>query len=305
MIWAIENKPGITPPAPPVERSEKVAIIGSGPAGLAAAHTLAIRGYKPTILEAAPVAGGMMALGMPLYRMPRDMLKLDIDYIEKMGVTVKTGVSVGKDVTIEQLKADGFKAIIIATGVQQGTRMMIPGEELPGVYQGLEFLKEVNLGRKPAVGKKVSIVGGGNTALDAARTAWRLGAEVTIYYRRTQAEMPAAEEEIIAAEEEGVKIDYLTAPVEFTAGPDGRIASMKNIRMKLGEPDKSGRRRPEPQAGSEYTVATDMVILAIGLKADPDYAKGAKNLKLEKWDGPAVDKETAETSIPMFSRRAT
>jgi len=298
MVWAIEHDSGMTPPAPAVERPEKIAIIGSGPAGLAAAHTLATRGYKPTILEAAPVAGGMMALGMPSYRMPREMLELDIDYIGNMGVNIKTGVTVGKDVTLAQLKSEGYKAIIIATGVQQGTKMKVPGEDLPGIYQGLKFLKEVNLGHKPAIGKKVSVIGGGNTALDAARTAWRLGADVTIFYRRTQAEMPASEEELEAAWEEGVRIEYLTAPVEFSAGPDGRVSSMKCIRMKLGEPDKSGRRRPEPIPGSEYTVNTDMAILAIGLKPDPDYADGVKDLKLEKWDAPVVKPDTAETSLP-------
>lgn len=296
LMWALEHNIEMDPPPPLENRPEKVVIIGSGPAGLATAHYLASKGFKTTVLESAPILGGMMALGMPPYRMPRDMLNKDIEYLQKMGISFKTGVHVGKDITVEQLRKD-YNAVIIATGVQQGTRMNIPGEELHGVLQGLDFLKEVNLGKKAEVGKKVAVIGGGNTALDTARTAWRMGAEVTIYYRRTLAEMPANKEEIEAAEEEGIKIEYLTAPVEFTAGSDGKVASMKCIRMKLGEPDKSGRRRPEPIPGSEYNVQTDMVILAIGLKANPDYSAGTKDLKLEKWDSPLIDPTTRETSV--------
>lgn len=298
MDWAVEHKVNMEPPRVEAKRPEKIAIIGSGPAGLAAAHYLALKGYSPTVIEAYPVIGGMLAVGLPTYRLPRTVLKSDLDYIEKMGVSFITGVRVGKDVTLSQLKEQGYQAIILATGTHQGTVMKVPGEDLPGVMQGLEFLRKFNLGEKIDIGKRVSIIGGGNTAIDAARTAWRLGADVTVYYRRSAAEMPASEEELKAALEEGIKFEYLTAPVEFIAGNDGRVAAMKCIRMRLGEPDASGRCRPIPIEGSEYLVETDFVVLAIGLKPLPDFASGAPELKLEKWDGPVVNPKTFETTIP-------
>ncbi len=298
MDWAVKNNLDTPPPVPAEKRDEKVAIIGSGPAGLSVAYHLAKQGYRPTVIEAYSVIGGMLAVGLPTYRLPRNVLKYDVDYIEKLGVEFKTGVRVGKDVTIPELQQQGYDAVVLATGTQQGTKMGVPGEDLPGVVQGMELLGKFNLGEKIDIGKRVSIIGGGNTAIDTARTAWRLGADVTVFYRRSEQEMPADEEELHAAMEEGVKFEYLTAPVEFNAGEDGSVASMTCIRMELGEPDASGRRRPLPIKGSEYTVETDFVVLAIGLKPRPDFAAGADELKLERWDGPVVDPDSYETSIP-------
>jgi heterodisulfide reductase subunit A-like polyferredoxin len=241
---------------------KKVAIIGSGPAGLTAAHDLALKGHGVVIFEALPKPGGMLQVGIPEYRLPKDVVKKEISQIESLGVEIKTGVTIGKDVTLKELK-DNYDAIFVAVGAHQGTKLRVPGEGLEGVVQGVDFLRRANLGETIKVPNEVAVIGGGNTAIDCARTVKRLGAKnVTIFYRRTKEEMPAAREEIEAAENEGVKTELLVTPIAFHG--EKSLSSMELIRMKLGEPDASGRPRPIPVQGSEFRVALTMVIVATG-----------------------------------------
>ncbi|GAH45299.1 unnamed protein product, partial [marine sediment metagenome] len=224
------------------QRKERVAIIGSGPAGLSAAYHLAKKGTLSTIFEALPEPGGMLRVGIPEYRLPREVLERDIEIITNLGVEIKTNTPLGQELTIDGLFEQGYKAVYLAIGAHKGIELGILGEEAKGVLQGVDFLREVNLTGKAVVGKKVAIVGGGNVAIDVARCALRLGAEeVNILYRRTRAEMPAWEDEIQAAEAEGAKVTYLTAPEEVLAG-DGRVVGLRCMRMKMGAPDSSGRR---------------------------------------------------------------
>lgn len=294
--WQEQHNGSIVPPPPPVHYQEKVAVIGSGPAGLACAHDLAARGYQPTVFERESVLGGMLALGIPAYRLPRRYLNQDIDYIRKLGVEFRTGVQIGQDLTIDRLRAQGYKAFFVATGAHTGIGMEIPGETLEGVVQGVTFLRRVALGIEQKVGKNVAVIGGGNTAVDAARTVLREGAEaVTLLYRRTRAEMPAVQQEIIDAEAEGVRLSYLQAPVEVR-GENGRVAGMRCINMNLGEPDASGRRRPVPVPGSEHTLVFDMVIVAVGQQPQLGFLNG--EVKKTNWGTLEFDQETFATSIP-------
>ena len=249
----------------PRTKEERIAIVGSGPAGLSAAFHLAKLGYGVTVFEAAPVPGGMLMLGIPEYRLPREILDLEIDTTKKRGVEIRLNTLVGKDsVLLESLWDQGYKAIIIATGAHKSVSLGIEGETLEGVCQGVAFLKGVNLGYLAAIGEKVVVVGGGNVAIDAARSAYRLGAkEVAVVYRRSREEMPAYPEEIEAAEAEGIKIIYLAAPVKVL-GQNGKVTGLQCIRTKLGEPDQSGRKRPLPVEGSEFEVVADTVITAVG-----------------------------------------
>lgn len=265
-----DYRTGSTPIAAASEnKDDKVAIIGAGPAGLAAACQLRRRGYQVTIFEALPVAGGMAATGIPEYRLPKNILNHEIDLVRAMGVEVKLGTPV-ESLKIKDLKDKGYKAIFLAVGAQKGTRIGCRGEEegYLGIADGVEFLKDLSFGKKTKAQGKVVIVGGGNVALDCARTCKRLGfKEVEILYRRSRAEMPAHDEEIEAAEKEGIKFSYLAAPVAVMA-KDGRITAIEAVKMKLGEPDESGRRRPIPVKGSEFRVPTDMVVSATGQKPD-------------------------------------
>jgi heterodisulfide reductase subunit A-like polyferredoxin len=257
---------------PTVEPTGKrVAIIGAGPAGLVAGHDLALKGHKAVIFESLPKPGGMLQVGIPEYRLPKEVVRKEVDYITKLGVEIKTGVEVGKDVSLGELRKE-FDAIFIAVGAHQGMELRVPGENLPGVIQGVDFLRRVNLGEKMRVGKKVAIIGGGNTALDCARTAKRLGVEeVAILYRRTRAEMPASEEEIVAAEAEGINIEFLVTPSRFIGNK--RLSKIELIRVKLGAPDASGRPRPIPIEGSEFQVPVNTVIAALGQVAKTDFVK--------------------------------
>ncbi len=230
------------------ESGKKVAIVGAGPAGLAAANDLALSGHLVTVFEAQDEAGGMLRYGIPEYRLPRETLRKEIDYIRKLGVDIKTGIRVGKDISISDIRRD-HDAVFIGVGAELGMQLDVGGSTLSGVMDGIRFLKEVNPGVKVEIGKKVAVIGGGNTAIDCARTVRRLGAEeVRIVYRRSRAEMPAAKEEIDAAEREGVKIEYLTLPKRFL-GDRGTVSQMECIRMELGEPDASGRRSTDSRAG--------------------------------------------------------
>jgi NADH-quinone oxidoreductase subunit F len=251
----------------PVTRRERIAVVGGGPSGLTAAKELALRGYAVTVFEELPEGGGMLWYGIPEYRLPRDILKAEIRAIEALGVDLRCNTRVGRDVAWDEIKGQ-YDAVYLAIGAHRSMRLGVEGEELPGVRGAIEFLRDVNLGQRPAVGHRVAVVGGGNSAIDAARSARRLGAgEVTLLYRRLRPDMPAQEEEIRAAEEEGVRIEYLVAPLRFTSN-NGRVGSVVCQRMKLGDFDASGRRRPIPVAGDEFSLAVDLVLAAIGQMPD-------------------------------------
>ncbi len=239
---------------------KKVAVVGSGPAGLTAAYYLAKLGHAVTVFEALPEAGGMMRVGIPRYRLPKEVLDNEIEGIKSVGVEIKTNTKVE---SLDSLRGQGYKAVFLAIGAHRGVKIGVPGEDSPGVMECISFLRDVSQGKKVKLGDKVAVVGGGNAAIDAARTARRLGAkEVTIVYRRSRQEMPANPEEIEAALEEGIKILFLAAPNKITK--DGNTLIMECLRMELGEPDSSGRKRPVPIKGSEFNIACDTVIAAIG-----------------------------------------
>jgi heterodisulfide reductase subunit A len=276
------------------KNGKKVAIIGSGPAGLAAAHDLALKGYEMTIFEALPEPGGMLRYGIPEYRLPKDILKSEIEYIERLGIEIETNTRIGEETQFEELRK-AYQALFLATGAPNSLRLDVPGEDLPGVIQAIEFLRDVNMAKKVEVGRRVAVIGGGNTAIDASRVARRLGAEVKVIYRRSRAEMPAAPEEIEAAEAEGIKIDLLAAPTEMLAEA-GKVSKMKCIRMELGEPDESGRRRPIPIEDSEFIVDADTVIAALGQASDAEFAERL-GLKASHRGTIAVDEATLATNI--------
>jgi formate dehydrogenase beta subunit len=268
---AAENggrKPAVIAKRPPT--GKKVAVIGSGPCGLTAACYLNGQGHRVTVYEALPMPGGMLRYGIPGYRLPEDIVDREIAMIRDGGVEIVAGVRVS---SAESLREKGFDAVLVATGAWKPSGMGIPGEDSAGVIDGLSFLMKVNEGNPPVIGRKVAVVGGGNTAIDAARASIRLGAEVALLYRRTRAEMPAGSEEIAEAVEEGVRIDYLTAPVGIGKG------RATCIRMRLGDADASGRRAPVPMAGSEYALEFDTLIMAIGQSADAAsvHLEGEKN----------------------------
>ena len=247
--------------------TEKIAIIGAGPAGMSCAYYLANKGYPVTVFDRNPVPGGMLTLGIPAFRLEKDVLNAEIDILREMGVEFRCGVEVGRGVTIQQLRDEGYKGFYLAIGAQKSAKLNIPGEELEGVFGGVEFLREVNLGNKPAVGKRCAVIGGGNVAMDVCRSAVRLGAEETyIIYRRSQGEMPADPEEVKEAMEEGVKFRFLNAPVEII-GRDGKGSALKVEAMELGKPDEKGR-RISVGTGKFETIELDSVIGAIGQTVD-------------------------------------
>ena len=259
-------------PAPRIH-NERVAVIGAGPAGLTAAFNLAQMGYGVTVFEALPIAGGMLTVGIPEYRLPRDIVRREIDHIRHSGVEVRTNSPVeANGLSLESIQKE-YQAVFVATGAHKSLPLGIPGEAANGLLSGTAFLKDINLGKSVNVGKKVAVVGGGNVAIDAARAAKRLGSDVTVVYRRSKEEMPAYEEEVEAAEKEGIKIEYLAMPSKLI-DTNGHVTGMECLKTKLGAPDKSGRRKPEPVAGSAFTVTADTVISAIGEEPDLGFLGG-------------------------------
>jgi len=286
-------------PATEERREEKVAIIGSGPAGLTAAYYLRRKGYQVTVFEALPVAGGMMAVGIPEYRLPKEVLQAEIDTIRKMGVEIRLNTAIGRDITVDDLKKEGYGAIFIAIGAHKDQALGIPGEELEGVVSGVAFLRDVNLHKQvDLAGKIVAVIGGGNVAMDAARSVLRMGAaEVKVLYRRRKQDMPALPEEIQEAEHEGVKFFCLVAPDKII-GENGRVTGVACTQMKPDEFDKSGRRRPVSVDGSGFTVDADMVIAAIGQSPDLSFLPKALGLEIRRAGTVVVDRKTLATNIP-------
>jgi heterodisulfide reductase subunit A len=281
------------------ERAEKVAVVGSGPAGLTVAHDLRLKGYRVTLFEAQDRLGGMLRFGIPDYRLPAEILDREINRILRLGVDARTGTRLGQEVTIEGLNAQGFSAVFLGIGAHAALKLGIPGEDdTRGVVDAVRFLREVNSGARPKAGARVAVIGGGNVAVDAARAALRLGArQVTIVYRRSPAEMPAYPEEVKGAREEGIEFVYMAAPVRIRA-EDGAVCGLACLRTKLGAADESGRRRPVPVADSEFTIDCDQVIAAIGQVIDRSWAESEPEIGWSRRQFIAVEPDTLQTRLP-------
>ena len=302
--WARENNIDVS--FKEESNNIKVAVIGSGPAGLTCAGDLAKKGYDVTIFEALHEPGGVLVYGIPEFRLPKEeVVKAEIDNIKKLDVKIETNVIVGRTITIDEILNDeGFKAVFIGSGAGLPKFMGIPGENANGVFSANEFLTRVNLMKAfkddydtpVKVGKKVAIVGGGNVAMDAARTALRLGAESHIVYRRSESELPARQEEIHHAKEEGVIFDILTNPVEVLSDENGWVKGIKCVKMELGEADASGRRRPVPIEGSEFVMDVDTVIMSLGTSPNPLISSTTDGLETNKWKCLIADEETGLTT---------
>lgn len=302
--WAREQ--GIKPQGATEKKDKKVAVIGSGPAGLTCAGDLAKMGYDVTIFEALHEAGGVLVYGIPEFRLPKtDVVAKEIENVKSLGVKIETNVVVGKSVTIDELMdEEGFSAVFIGSGAGLPKFMGIPGEQANGVFSANEYLTRSNLMKSfredaptPIMrGKKVAVVGGGNVAMDAARTALRLGAEVHIVYRRSEEELPARVEEVHHAKEEGIIFDLLTNPVEILSDENGWVSGMKCIKMELGEPDASGRRRPVEVPGSEFVIDVDTVIMSLGTSPNPLISSTTKGLEVNKWKCIVADETNGKTT---------
>ncbi len=281
----------------------KVAVVGAGPAGLTAAYYLALKGYQVTVIEALAQAGGMMMVGIPRYRLPREVIDREVAFIEELGVTFRFNTRLGRDTTIDRLRSEGFKAFFVAHGAHTSMDLGIKGEkDFPQVIDAISFLHQVVSGQRHIPGKTVAVIGGGNVAIDAARTLIRLGCQnVFLLYRRTRSEMPANEEEVKQAEEEGVRPSFLTIPVEVL-GADEKVKGLRCLRARLAEPDEKGRRRPVPVEGSDYVIELDAIISAIGQRIDPEGLDSVTDLRWTKWGTLIADTITSATSAPdIFS----
>lgn len=284
---------------PEQKYSEKIAIIGAGPAGLTCAHDLARLGYKHVkIFEALPVPGGYFWVGIPEYRLPKKLLQREVDLICNMGVEIQYNARVGQDIAFEDLRKD-YDALFIGAGCHTGLKLRIPGEDdYEGIIDCVTFLRKQALGGLPEAKGKLIVIGGGNAAIDSARVGWRMGFdEVYILYRRTKKEMPANSWEIDAAEHEGVTMQYLAAPLEIL-GENGKVTGMKCIKMELGEPDASGRRRPVPMEGSEYVIDAETIVPAISQSADLSFLPKEHGLELSRWQTFEIDEQTGMTNVP-------
>jgi len=278
-------------------KGKTVGVVGAGPAGLTAAYYLAAEGYDVTVYEAAPIPGGWLTLGIPEYRLPRDIIRAEIKVIEDLGVKIVCNTMIGKDISFEDLRKK-HDAVFLGCGTHISTKLDIPGEDMQGVIHGIDYLKRMNLGEKIFLGDKVAVIGGGNVAMDAVRTAVRTGSkDVFILYRRSRAEMPAAKEEIVEAEEEGIKMHFLVAPVRVV-GENGKVKGIECQRMELGEPDASGRRRPVPVKGSEFVIECDSIVPAIGQSADLAFLPKDSGITISKWRTIDVEPFTFATGMP-------
>ena len=292
-------------PVKPASNGHKVAVVGSGPSGLTCAGDLAKKGYEVTVFEALHTAGGVLVYGIPEFRLPKDIVQKEIDGLKALGVDVQTNMVIGRVLSIDELLEQGYEAVFIGSGAGLPRFMNIPGENLKGVYSANEFLTRVNLMKAYQPGsdtpiehaKRVAVVGGGNVAMDAARCAKRLGAEeVFIVYRRSEKELPARAEEVEHAKEEGIVFHLLNNPTQILGDENGNVKGMECIRMELGEPDASGRRRPVEVPGSEFTLDVDCVIMAIGTSPNPLIKSTTQGLETQKWGGIIVNEETGLTS---------
>ncbi len=292
-------------PVKPVSNGHKVAVVGSGPSGLSCAGDLAKKGYDVTVFEALHLPGGVLVYGIPEFRLPKAIVAREIETLKALGVKVETNVVIGRTLTIDELMQEqGFEAVFIGSGAGLPKFMNIPGENLKGVYSANEFLTRMNLMKayKPDSatpiqhGSKVAVVGGGNVAMDAARCARRLGAEVTVIYRRTAAELPARKEEVEHAQEEGIQFRFLTNPVSVLGDDKGWVSGIRCQQMELGEPDASGRRRPVAVEGSEQDLPADCVIMALGTSPNPLIKSTTEGLETQKWGGIVVQEDTGATS---------
>ncbi len=299
------NKNVCEAPRKPAPNGHKVAVIGSGPSGLTCAGDLAKKGYAVTVFEALHTAGGVLVYGIPEFRLPKDIVQKEIDGLKALGVDVQTNMVIGRVLSIDELLEQGYEAVFIGSGAGLPRFMNIPGENLKGVYSANEFLTRVNLMKAYQPGsdtpiehaKRVAVVGGGNVAMDAARCAKRLGAEeVFIVYRRSEKELPARAEEVEHAKEEGIVFHLLNNPTQILGDENGNVKGMECIRMELGEPDASGRRRPVEVPGSEFTLDVDCVIMAIGTSPNPLIKSTTEGLETQKWGGIIVNEETGLTS---------
>jgi len=307
--WELENKPKKKRGANPApDGGKRVAVVGSGPAGLTTAASLAQRGHQVTIFEALHVAGGVLMYGIPEFRLPKHIVQAEVEYVRSLGVEIRLDSVVGKTSTVDELLEEGYDAVFLGTGAGLPMFLNIPGENLNGVYSANEFLTRINLMKAYLfpeydtpikVGRRIAVIGGGNVAMDAARCALRLGAdEVHIVYRRSRAEMPARLEEVENAEEEGVIMRLLTNPLRFGGNQEGWVTSMECIEMELGEPDQSGRRRPVPKSGSEFTLDVDTVVVALGTSPNPLVPTTTSGLDTTKRGTVVADEETGKTTRP-------